>query len=244
MRESCTDPPGWDRAPLSLVPTASLREDAQRIPLLSERTVVMAPRLDRFNGPQRTATWRIALVWLLLCALCGAGGCKRVKDERKLSAATLQAIAAIQQYSAASDAANSAHRAVMTAFADANRSSNLPDYKQSLRTVVLPAMDAFIARLDAMPAGTPGLAAVHRKLVLSYKTARTDIDAFESGLEDVAGLGGFDDIRQRLQAGVANYSKELERYYARFDRRLRLEGAPGPMSSVAQASAATGTSAP
>lgn len=244
MRESSTDPPGWDRTVVSLVPATGLREDAQRIPLLSERTVVMAPRRAAFNSPHRTATWRRVLALLLLCTLWGAAGCKRVKAERKLSAETLQAIAAIQQYSAASEAANSAHRAVMTAFADANHSSNLPDYKQSLRTIVLPAMDAFITRLDAMPAGTPELAAVHRKLVLSYKTARTDIDAFESGLEDVAGLGGFDDIRQRLQAGVANYSKELERYYARFDRKLRLEGAPGPMSSTAQASAATGTSAP
>ena len=186
---------------------------------------------------QRPRLWGL-VGWLAFVLLLLPVGCKRVASDRQLSAETRKAITAIQQYSAASDRANDAHRAVLTAFADANRSANLPEYKNALRNGVLPAMDTFITRLSAMPAGTPELAAIHAKLLLAYTTARTEVDSFEAGLQDAAGLARFDDIRKRLQAGVAAYSSELARYYARFDRKLRLDGASS------EAAAVTGTAAP
>jgi len=186
-------------------------------------------------GP-RPRPWRwLGLLGLTLTLL---GGCKHVQAERALSAETRKAIAAIQQYSAASARTNEAHGAVLTAFAEANRSSNLSDYKNGLRNGVLPAMDTFIARLQAMPTDTTELAKIHGKLLLAYTDARGEVDSFEAGLQDASGLARFDDTRKRLQSRIAAYDTELASYYAKFDRKLRLE------SASAQAAAVTGTTAP
>lgn len=184
------------------------------------------------------------LAWLLLLAMLPA--CQKLRQERQESVQARTAGDAIQKYSQASDAANLAHKAVMDAFDKANRSSNLPDYKSALRTLVLPAMDTFLTQLRAMPTGTPELKRIHALLVDAYAQARREIDDYEAGLQSAEGLGRFTDIRTQLQQRVKAYREALAKYYAQYQRQLRLDAGPDAtsLSSSATPSALPGAATP
>lgn len=159
--------------------------------------------------------------------------CQRLAEDRTRSEAYRAAVAAIDRYSTASSAANDAHRAVLSAFAAANESKNLPDYRRALRERVLPAMEAFVQRLQAMPTGTPELAAVHAKLTTGYRKARDAIAEFERGLQSPAQLQRFDAIRAALQAAAVDYEAALQAYYQRHGRQLAGIGAPADAATPA-----------
>lgn len=176
------------------------------------------------------------LAWLaLVLAMFVAPGCAKAKEDRARSEAVAKAAAAIERYSQASDSANNAHRAVMKAFADANRSTNLSDYKSSLRNEVLPRMREFIGLLEAMPTDTAELKGIHGKLIEGYRRARDDIADFERGLEDPSGLAKFDVIRADLQQAVRAYKTALDSYYAMHKRQLRMDGGAEAAASSAEA---------
>ncbi|MSP90959.1 MAG: hypothetical protein EXR79_04015 [Myxococcales bacterium] len=177
----------------------------------------------RRDGARHGAQWGALVVVLALAS----PSCKRIAEDRARSAAARQAVSAIESYSAASLAANEAHRAVVVEFAAANRSTNLADYRRSLRERVLPAMDGFVQRLRAMPAATPDLATVHARLVTAYDKARRDIATFEAELMSPADLPRFDRIRTDLQEAVKAYQQGLRTYYASHDRQLASDRAAG-----------------
>jgi type II secretory pathway pseudopilin PulG len=206
-------------------------------PLQSHTSV---PALSCVARKRRVRSNRL-LVWVLvgLIAAMAGTGCKKAKEERKASAEAEAAQSAIAAYSKASDEANAAHRAVLDAFAAANRSASLSAYKTALRSDVLPKLDAFIAKLEAMPTATPELAAIHKPLLAAYKKARADLDAFEAKLTDPTALGQFDTIRQALQTAVKTYHEQLAAYYQKNARQLRL----AKEEAAAQAEGVTPTSA-
>ena len=154
-----------------------------------------------------------------------APGCTKARAERTRLAELQAAGMAIEEYSAASDKANAAHREVLSAFAQANASSNIIEYKAVLRTKALPAMDAFVAKLAAMPTGTPELKQIHGGLTEAYRRSRDAIAEYERTLQDPKGVGRFDAIREQLQRDVRQYSEALSRYYAAHSRQLRQEAA-------------------
>jgi len=179
------------------------------------------------------------------------GACAKAREDRARREAAAQVGQAIEAYSRASDAANNAHRDVIAAFAAANASGNLPDYKAALRTRVLPALDEFVARLAKMPADTPELKAIHARLIEAYRRARDDVAEFERTLSDPRGLAQFDAIRARLQGAVVAYRNALADYYKRHDRQLRVDGAREPAADttptaplISGPSGRTATSAP
>jgi len=177
--------------------------------------------------------WPNRQLWLLLAALALLpASCKKIQQDRAISAEMQAATTAIAAYSKASDDANQAHRDVLKAFDDANHCSNLPGYKNALRSQVLPAMDAFLAKLRQMPTGTAELKVIHGTLVGAYETARSEIGRFEADLTGSEGLGQFAAIRNKLQAGVKLYREQLDKYYGKFERKLRLEG-PTPLAAAA-----------
>ena len=185
---------------------------------------------------------RVLITVSALVALSLAGGCKKIQTDRELTAAEKQANAAIEGYSAASAAANAAHQAVLQSFEQANHASDLTLYKQALREKVLPAMGAFVERLQKMPTGTPELKRIHGELLESYQQARGEIEAFERDLQGVDGLARFGDIRSRLQTGVRNYREALAAYYAANKRQLKLDAraetaAPAAVTEATSASA-------
>ena len=133
---------------------------------------------------------------------------------------------------------------MLNAVDKANHAGSLADYRTSLRQDVLPAMDAFIARLKTVPTGTPELGSIHGRLVAAYVTARGEIDAFEKELEGIDGLPKFAAIRDRLQAAVKTYRAELQAYYSRFHRQLQVEpAAVRPPAQVTPAAPQTPTGA-
>ena len=197
---------------------------------------------------ERCATWRWLAKFTLWCAVAVAGlasvGCGKAKQERAAMEALREGAVAIEQYSAATDRANSSHREVLAAFAAANASSNLTDYKAALRTKVLPAMDTFIAKLAAMPTGTSELKRVHGGLTEAYRRCRDAVAEFERELKDPAGLPRFDAIRTELQQAVRLYSDQLSKYYAAHRRQLRIEaGKDAQLAAQATATAAAATEA-
>ncbi len=194
-----------------------------------------------FARPQTSPL--LARLLLVTLALAPAGqGCGKVAAERAENQALAQAAAAIEHYSVASDQANASHHLVMVAFAKANAATNLADYKALLRADVLNALDGFVAKLAAMPTETKELKLIHAKLVEAYKHARDRIADFERDLQDPSSLGQFNGIRKDLQDAVNAYKLELNQYYAKNKRQLRLDGRPP--TAVAPASAATPTTAP
>ncbi len=189
--------------------------------------------------PLRPARAVAVAALLAVCALGGLPGCEKARKERAAREAHAKVATAIEQYSAASASANTAHKEVLDAFAAANASTNLPDYKAALRTRVLPAMDLFVHKLEAIPTTTPELKGVHGKLTEAYRRARDEIADFERGLSDAQGLHRFDEIRTGLQSAVADYRAQLADYYKRHDRQLRLDGA-----RLAESVTPTGRDAP
>lgn len=177
-------------------------------------------------------------------ALFGLQACSKAREDRTRLAELQAGAQAIESYSAATDRANAAHREVMAAFALANASTNLTDYKAALRTKVLPAMDAFIEKLAAMPAATAELKRIHGGLTEGYRRSRDAIAEFERSLQDPAGLAKFDAIRDQLQRDVREYGEQLAKYYAAHSRQLRLESGKeagkevGKLSGPATAAAA------
>lgn len=170
----------------------------------------------------RRALGALVALGCLTTVTAPLAGCKKAKEERKLTEAAEAAQLAIAAYSKASDDTNAAHKAVLQAFAAANRSGSLSAYKAALRGDVLPKLDVFLAQLKAMPTGTPELAAIHKPLVEAYQKARVDLDAFEAGLTDPSKLGQFDTIRSALQTAVQRYHLDLAKYYEANARQLRL----------------------
>ncbi len=168
---------------------------------------------------------RLALLALCALLLAGTSGCEKARQERAHREAMAKIGTAIEKYSTASDQTNGAHRDVITAFAGANGSTNLPDYKAALRTKVVPAMDEFIAKLATMPTETPELKVIHGRLTEAYRRARDEIIDFEKGLQDPQGLRRFDEIRDGLQHAVAAYRDQLAAYYQRHERQLRRDSA-------------------
>lgn len=175
-----------------------------------------------------------AFAVLLALAL---SGCEKPVEDRQRAAALQQTQAAIGAYSQASQAANSLHSEVIGAFVKANQSPSLPDYRDAMKRDVLPAMDRFIERLQAMPAGTPDLEQIHGGLLSAYKDARSELAAYADSLETAKDLARFGPIRERLQQRVAAYRSDLDAYYRRHNRQLRLEagaaGAPGAATPTA-----------
>ncbi len=175
--------------------------------------------------PRTLTFWPILLVLTALWL----PNCQRMQEDRKAATDLRAAAEAIQRYSQASDAANQAHKAVMDAFDKANRSPNLPEYRTALRTLVLPALDAFVIKLKAMPTGTPPLKAIHAQLIEAYAQARLEIDDYEAGLRGADDLGRFGDIRSHMQQRVKAYREALAKYYAKYQRQLRQDAPPAAL---------------
>lgn len=185
---------------------------------------------------------RVVIIVSAVLALALPSGCKKVQADRQLTAAEKQANGAIEKYSTASAEANAAHQAVLQSFEQANHANDISQYKQALRDKVLPAMDAFIARLKTMPTETPELKRIHGELLDAYQTARGEIDAFEQELAGVDGLARFGDIRSRLQTGVRTYREALAAYYAANKRQLKLDA--GSAQAAAPTAPTPTTAAP
>lgn len=152
------------------------------------------------------------------------GGCDRISGifgDRAQVQAENTARAAIDAYSIASEQANSSHRKVIEAFATANGSSNLADYKSAMREQVIPRMTVFVERLEVMQVGTADLQRIHAILVAAYMKARTDMVKFVDELQSPSDLDKFNKIRKRLQSEVQHYRIELDAYYSNFSRKLR-----------------------
>jgi hypothetical protein len=143
-------------------------------------------------------------------------------------------VAAIDHYSAQAQAATQAHGTVLAAFSRAAKASNLPDYKAAVRTQVLPAMDEFLRTLAAVRANTPELQAIHARLLAAYAQARQEVDAFEAGLTEAAGLRAFEAVRTRLHNAVDAYRRELSAYCAANQHAL----APIPLVTAVSATEA------
>lgn len=195
----------------------------------------------------RRARHHILPLLLLLATAAGTLGCEKARLERAHREEMAKIGLAIEQYSTASDAANGAHKDVIAAFAAANASANLPEYKAALRTKVLPAMDEFIARLAKMPTGNPDLKKIHDRLTEAYRRARDEIADFEKGLQDAKGLSRFDDIRAGLQRAVTTYRDQLAAYYQSHERQLRKDTGkelPADASATTLPSPASATTPP
>jgi hypothetical protein len=68
--------------------------------------------------------------------------------------------------------------------------------------------------------------------VQAYRTARSDLQAFEQALQDPSGLGKFDGIRATLQAAVQTYDTQLQAYYQRHAFRLQRAAEIGQPAAV------------
>jgi len=190
-------------------------------------------------------TWKRTIL-VCFCAVSLVAGCDKIKGDNQQSEEILQARAAIDAYSKASERANDAHARVIAAFAAANKSTNLAEYRSAMRNQVLPRMNEFVGRLDAMQTGTPELKRVHSVLVAAYRNALTDIRAFVDTLQSPSDLERFREIRRKLQQEVRRYRTELDAYYVQFNRRLRGgQSAPEPAKAApapsARAATATGS---
>lgn len=175
----------------------------------------------------------LQLALALSLAAVAVTGCDRLRGDRAQNAAAQAARKAIDAYSKASERSNGAHQAVLQAFKTANAASSLGGYRQAMRDEVLPRMNEFVGRLDAMQAGTPELQKIHKILVEGYRAALTEIGGFVDKLEKPSDLSRFEDIRTRLQERVRLYRDELDRYYKQNQRLLRGGGpAEGAVSTA------------
>lgn len=210
--------------------------------------MLSAKELVHTQHPPMAPAWvvrnrLVAAALLALVAVGAATGCEKARQERAERELKTQIATAIERYSSASDSANVTHKEVIDAFAAANASTSVPEYKAALRTKVLPAMDDFVNKLAAIPTETAELKTIHGQLTEAYRRARDEIAEFEQALATAAELGKFDAIRATLQRAVAGYRTKLTQYYRLHDRQLRVDAvrpaeAPTPSAPVADPVAA------
>jgi len=176
---------------------------------------------------------RVFIVVLLVLPSLSGSACGKLRGEAAEGRARREQVAAIKTYSDATAKANAAQARFLEAFERANRSSSLEAYREALGRDVLPALDAFLSELEAMPVEQGRLAEIHAMLVDAYKEARAGIAALADTLVDRAALSGFDVIRTRLQSGVSAYREALREHYRAHGVELRLEAAPPTSASAA-----------
>ena len=193
----------------------------------------------------RMRTWVLALS----CGLWLVTGCQKVEEDRARSVQIEQAKQAITAYSEASAKTNDLHGRVIASFAVANRSKNIPDYRDAMRSNVVPAMQKYIGHLETMPTETPDLERIHLGLVAAYRQALAEIELFVRDLLSHSDLDQFDRIRDGLQARIVIYDNELHQYYQQYGHELRYAAKKAPpqpaeVAPVQPAQTATATTTP
>ena len=166
----------------------------------------------------------IALAALVMFAISGCEGVsKTAEDERRIAAEQVIIFA----YSDRVPDVDAKLKTFLAAWERANEKKDIKSLKDDMVANVEPAFAAHITALEAMPAGSEALAAIHRPLVATYKSAQQAFDAF---LRDVTEdnldaeytklLGAMDAVK----VAEDTYFRALEAYYA--EHRMSLKKAP------------------
>jgi hypothetical protein len=155
------------------------------------------------------------------------GGCegvsKTAEEERRIAAE--QAI--IEAYSDQVPDVDAKLKTFLAAWERANEKKDIKSLKDDMVANVQPAFAAHIAALEAMPARSEALAAIHRPLVATWKSAQQAFDVFlrdvtEDNLdaEYMKLLGSMDAVK----VAEDTYLKALEAHSAA--HRLTLKKVP------------------
>ncbi len=169
--------------------------------------------------------WRLRVGVALAVSVFGAceGVSKTAEDERRIAAEQV----IIEAYSDRVPDVDAKLKTFLAAWERANEKKDIKSLKDDMVANVQPAFAAHIAALEAMPAGSEALAAIHRPLVATYKSAQQAFDVF---LRDVTEdnldveytklLGAMDAVKVAEDA----YFRSLEAHYVA--HRLTLKKVP------------------
>ena len=177
--------------------------------------------------PASTARYGFVGCCLAVIGAAVLGGCegvsKTAEDERRIAAEQV----VIEAYSDRVPDVDAKLKTFLAAWERANEKKDIKSLKDDMVANVKPAFAAHIAALEAMPAGSDALAAIHRPLVATYKTAQQAFDIF---LRDVTDdnldveytklLAAMDAVKVAEDA----YFRSLEGHYAA--HRLTLKKVP------------------
>lgn len=158
------------------------------------------------------------LLFALLPALLLAPACDLINGpselERKI-AAEQQVIAA---YSAEVPKVDQRQQAFLEAWTRAHTLKDFKAYKEALEVNVLPALDAYVAAAEAMPAGSEELARIHRVMLDALVAAKTSFHAYGAALTEENVEQGYAEVLTRMdavRAARATYLEQLKTHYAK-----------------------------
>jgi len=121
---------------------------------------------------------RIVVGLLVAAVLAPMAACedvtKTAEEERRIAAEQ----AVIQRYSERVPDVDAKLKTFLAAWERANDKKDIKSLKDDLSANVLPAFQAHVGALEAMPTGSAALAAIHAPLVASYRAAQEAFDVF------------------------------------------------------------------
>ncbi len=169
-----------------------------------------------------------------LLGAVGLGACDAISGPSALEREIAVGQEQIAAYSAAVPAVAAAAAAFAEAWQRAARHADPVVLRQDLKAHAIPAGQALVAALRAMPTGDAALAKVHRPLVAAHEALLTALDGFvatpaaeplETAWAPVAAA------ERALREAEVNYRRAIELHYTRFRAVLV---APAPQPATAQ----------
>lgn len=124
----------------------------------------------------------LALLGLLFGVL--SAGCQHIESERQTREKILEDRATIQAYHDAVPATYPKQEAWVAAVGEMSLLSPPKEIQASVRTGVIPTLEAYVAALDVMPRGISELRRLHASWVLAHVQLLDAYRAFADGLDD------------------------------------------------------------
>ncbi len=145
-------------------------------------------------------------------------GCDLVNKPSELEREIATEQAAIKAYSAKVADVDVLQKKFVAAWKDANEHKNISHYRGDLKTRVMPALDSYLASLDAMPTESAALKEIHAILRNAYSKVRDDFVAYADAVNEDNVEARYKQILAAVdQVGKsrADYLERLTAYYAK-----------------------------
>ncbi len=159
----------------------------------------------------------VSCLWVAL-AVFALAGCDEAEKANAQERAVEQEQKAIADYSSQVPTVDALQERFTEAWRQANERRDVKELKDAIEGAVLPALQAYVKAMNAMPTGSDALERIHRTLVDAHEARLTSFKDFVANLTEKnlieqyeALLEGYDELR----AAELSYRKELRSYYDR-----------------------------
>lgn len=165
--------------------------------------------------PRTTLTVTVALVALAVGA--SVAGCDKVAEQSAAERRIIEEQQAIEAYSEKVPEVDGLLKAFQSVWRKANELDDIKALKEAWDAKVVPALKAYVAALQAMPAGSEELRRIHAIVAGAYAETLGVFEGFSAGLTEdnlVARHKKLLEATDAIAKAEERYYAELSKYYA------------------------------